>query len=64
VAELVLPDLVDEAGELARAGSDVLRQAVGGSGRGHGAELGVELETRNCNYSAEQKDDGKLLHGD
>jgi hypothetical protein len=26
--------------------------------------LGVELETRNCNYSAEQKDDGKLLHGD
>jgi hypothetical protein len=45
VAELVLPDVVEEAGELARAVSGVLGNVLGwdcGSGGGCGAELSGE----------------------
>jgi len=48
VAKLVLPYLVEEAGEIAAAGGDVLGEVPGGngggSGRGRGAQLGVEWE--------------------
>ena len=48
VAELVLPYLVEEAGEIAAAGGDVLCEVPGGngggSGRGRGAELGGERD--------------------
>ena len=58
VAELVLPYLIEETGELARAGGDVLREVLrgdgGGCGRGSGAELCVQREMRDCCRDREQ----------
>jgi hypothetical protein len=49
VAELVLPYLIEETGELARAGGDVLREVLRGDSRGggwgSGAELGMKLRS-------------------